>query len=56
MPANSTKLADTRDLSIDEVVALGRPPMSLTNAKNIARRTNKFLRWAFRQEDTDAPF
>jgi integrase len=56
MPANSTKLSNTRDLSIDEVVALGLTPMSLTNAKNIARRTNKFLRWAFRQEGTDAPF
>lgn len=56
MPANSTKLSNTRELSIDEVVALGLPPMSLTNAKNIARRTNKFLRWAFRREGTDAPF
>ncbi len=56
MPANSTKLANTRELSIDEVVALGLPPMSLTNAKNISRRTNAFLRWAFRRLDRDAPF
>jgi integrase len=56
MPANSTKLANTRELSVDELVALGLPPMSLTNAKNIARRTNKFLRFAFRREGVDAPF
>lgn len=56
LPPNSTKLSNTRELSIDEVVELGLPPMSLTNAKNIARRTNKFLRWAFRREGTDAPF
>jgi integrase len=56
MPANSTKLANTRALSMDEVVALGLPPMSLTNAKNISRRTNKFLRWAFRRLDLDVPF
>jgi integrase len=30
--------------------------MSLTNAKNIARRTNRFLRWSCRREGTDAPF
>jgi len=56
MPANSTQLANTRDLSIDGVIALGLPPMSLTNAKNIARRTNTFLAWAFDRHGKDAPF
>jgi integrase len=57
MPANSTKLANTRSLSVDEVVALCLPPMSTTNAKNIARRTNNFLRFAYRRIGmADAPF
>jgi hypothetical protein len=56
LPANSTKLTNTREISTDEVVALGLPPMSLTNAKNVSRRINKFLRFAFRREGVDAPF
>ena len=56
MPANSTKLANTRDLSIDHLIALGLPPMSLANAKNISHRTDSFQSWAFRQLDLDTPF
>lgn len=50
IPPNSTKIAATRNLSIDEVVSLGLKPMSVNNAKNIARRANSFLKWAFKRE------
>ncbi|MYM32649.1 hypothetical protein GTP58_30385 [Duganella sp. CY15W] len=56
LPANSTKLANLRSLSIDEMVALGLAPISPQSAKNIARRTNVFLEWAFRREGGKPPF
>lgn len=56
LPVNSTKLAASRDLSIEEMLRLGLKPISLQNAKNIARRTNMFLVWAFRREGGKPPF
>lgn len=56
LPANSTKLAASRDLGVDEMLELGLKPISLNSAKNIARRTNAFLLWACRRENIALPF
>lgn len=56
LPVNSTKVAATRGLEIDEMLALNLKPISLQNAKNIARRANMFLAWAFRREGGKPPF
>ncbi|MRV74060.1 hypothetical protein GJ700_20330 [Duganella sp. FT92W] len=45
-----------RDLLIDDMLQLGLEPISLQNAKNIARRANMFLTWAFRREGGKPPF
>jgi integrase len=56
LPANSTKLEVSRNLSIDSILELNLRPMSIVNAKNIARRTNAFLHWSFRREGKNVPF
>jgi integrase len=56
LPVNSTKVAATRGLEIDEMLALNLKPISLQNAKNIARRANMFLTWAFRRVGGKPPF
>ena len=56
LPANSTKLAVSRDLSIDEMLLIGLPPISIVNAKNIARRSTNFLKWACKREGFKCPF
>jgi integrase len=56
LPVNSTKVATTRGLGIDEMLSLNLKPISLQNAKNIARRANMFLTWAFRREGGKPPF
>jgi integrase len=56
LPVNSTKVVAARGLSIDEMLLLGLEPISLQNAKNIARRANMFLTWAFRREGSKPPF
>ena len=56
LPVNSTKLAASRYLSIDEMLQLGLKPISLQNAKKISGRTNMFLTWAFRREGAKPPF
>jgi integrase len=38
------------------MLELGLKPISILNAKNIARRTNVFLKWAFRREFSKPPF
>lgn len=56
IPANRTKIAMARALSIDEMTALDVPKLSPQSAKNIAQRTNNFLKWAFRREGGKPPF
>ncbi|SDC80749.1 Integrase [Massilia sp. PDC64] len=56
VPANRTKIAKTRSLSIDEMVVLDVPKLSSQTAKNNAQRTNNFLAWAFRREGSKPPF
>lgn len=56
LPVNATKIEAARGLSIDELLGLSLKPISIQNAKNIARRSNVFLEWAFRREGQDAPF
>lgn len=56
LPVNSTKVAATRGLEVDEMLSLNLKPISLQNAKNIARRANMFLAWAFRREGGKPPF
>jgi integrase len=56
VPANRTKIAQARALSLDEMIALDVPKLSLQSAKNIAQRTNNFLTWAFRREGGKLPF
>jgi integrase len=56
LPVNSTKVVAARGLSIDDMLLLGLVPISLQNAKNIARRANMFLAWAFRREGRKPPF
>lgn len=56
LPLNSTKLESTRSVSIDQMLLLKMPSISVQNAKNIARRANVFLTWAFRREGATPPF
>jgi integrase len=56
IPANRTKIATARDLSIDDVIALDVAKLSAQSTKNIAQRTNNFLTWAFRREGSKPPF
>ena len=56
LPINSTKIEAARGLAIDELLQLGLQPISIQNAKNIARRANVFLEWAFRREGHQVPF
>ena len=56
IPANRTKIAKTRGMSIDELTALDAPKLSPQSAKNVAMRTNRFLTWAFRREGGKPPF
>lgn len=56
VPANRTKIAVTRALSLDEMTALNVPKLSPQSTKNVAMRTNKFLMWAFRREGGKPPF
>ena len=56
VPTNRTKIALTRSLSIDEMVALEVPKISPQTIKNNAQRTNNFLSWAFRREGGKPPF
>lgn len=56
LPVNSSKVVAARGLSIDDMLLLGLEPISLQNAKNIARRANMFLAWAFRREGGKPPF
>lgn len=56
IPANRTKIAVARALSVDEMVALDVPKLSPQSTKNIAQRTNNFLSWAFRREGGKPPF
>ena len=56
IPANRTKIATARELSIDQMMALDVPKLSPQSTKNIAQRTNNFLSWAFRREGSKPPF
>lgn len=56
IPANRTKIAKTRGMSIDELTALDAPKLSPQSAKNVAMRTNRFLTWSFRREGGKPPF
>jgi integrase len=56
VPANRTKIAMARALSIDEMTTLDVPKLSPQSAKAIAQRTNNFLMWAFRREGSKVPF
>ena len=56
VPANRTKIAKARALSLDEMTALDVPKLSPQSTKNVAMRTNKFLTWAFRREGGKPPF
>jgi integrase len=56
VPANRTKIATTRSLSLDEMTALDVPKLSPQSTKNIAQRANNFLKWAFRREGSTPPF
>ena len=56
LPANRSKLEAARGLDVDAVLDLRLPPMSVQNAKNIARRATKFLRWASKREGKPLPF
>lgn len=56
LPVNSSKVVAARGLSVDDILLLGLEPISLQNAKNIARRANMFLAWAFRREGGKPPF
>jgi integrase len=56
VPANRTKIASTRALSLDQMIALDVPKLSPQSTKNIAQRTNNFLNWAFRREGGKPPF
>jgi integrase len=56
VPANRTKIALTRSLSIHDMVALEVPKLSPQTVKNNAQRTNNFLTWAFRREGGKPPF
>jgi len=56
VPANRTKIALARSLSLDEMAALDVPKLGPQSAKNVAMRTNRFLVWAFRREGGKPPF
>lgn len=56
IPANRTKIAPARGLSIDDMIALDVAKLSAQSAKNIAQRANNFLTWAFRREGGKPPF
>jgi integrase len=56
IPANRTKIASARALSLDQMIALDAPKLSPQSTKNIAQRTNNFLNWAFRREGGKPPF
>ena len=56
IPANRTKIAKTRGLSIEQMTALDCPKLSPQSAKNVAMRTNRFLVWAYRREGIKPPF
>lgn len=56
IPANRTKIATARGLSIDDMIALDVAKLSAQSAKNVAQRTNNFLTWAFRREGRKLPF
>lgn len=56
IPANRTKIAKARALSLDEMTALDVPKLSPQSAKNVAMRTNRFLAWAYRREGGKPPF
>lgn len=56
VPANRTKIAMARALSIDEMTTLEVPKLSPQSAKAIAQRTNNFLVWACRREGSKPPF
>jgi integrase len=56
VPANRTKIAMTRALSLEEMTTLNVSKLSPQSAKNVAMRTNRFLTWAFRREGSKPPF
>lgn len=56
VPANRSKIASARGLSLTESLALNVPKLSLQTTKNIAQRTNNFLEWAFRRTGQKVPF
>jgi len=56
VPANRTKIAKARALSLDAMTYLDVPKLSPQSAKNVAIRTNRFLAWAFRREGGKPPF
>lgn len=56
LPVNRTRLAESRDLSIDEMLQLCLRPISLQHAKQIAGKTSAFVVSAFRDEGSKPPF
>ena len=56
VPANRTKIASARSLSIDEMLELDVPKLSPQTVKNNAQRVNNFLEWSFRREGGKPPF
>jgi integrase len=56
IPANRSKIAVARGLSIDDMISLDVAKLSAQSAKNNAQRTNNFLKWAFRREGRKPPF
>jgi len=56
VPANRTKVAKARMLSLDEMILLDIPKFSPQSTKNIATRANRFLTWAFRRQGGKPPF
>ena len=56
IPANRTKIAMARTLTINEMTDLDARKLSPQSAKNVAMRANRFLLWAFRREGGKPPF
>jgi integrase len=56
VPANRTKIAKARALSLDEMTSLDVPKLSPQSTKNVAMRANRFLTWAFRRQGGKPPF
>ena len=56
VPANRTKIAKARALSLDEMTSLDVPKLSPQSAKNVAMRANRFLMWAYRRQGGKPPF